>query len=78
MERGRDEADHAGEEVGEEVGGFAQEGTAGLHAPKLLERREGDDLRVREPLEGFVEPAVRIEMAVGVVDLAEQDGDRLF
>jgi hypothetical protein len=78
MKRGRNEADHAGKEVGEETGDFAQEGAARLHTTKLLEQREGDDLRVREPLEGFVELAVGIEVAVGVVDLAEQDGDRLF
>jgi hypothetical protein len=78
VERGRGEAKHPREEVGEEAGGFAQEGAAGLDTPKLLEQREGDDLRVRESLEGFVETAIRIEVPVGVVDLAEQDGDRLF
>jgi hypothetical protein len=66
------------EEVAEKAGGLAQEGAAGLHAPKLLEDGEGDDFGVRELLEGSVEVAPRVEDSVGVVDLAKQDGDRFF
>jgi len=36
VQRGGREADHPGEEVGEEAGGVAQEGAFALHAPKLL------------------------------------------
>lgn len=57
----------------------AQEGAAGLYAPKLLEDREGQDLRVREPLEGGISPTVvGVEPVVSVVDEAEEDGYRLF
>jgi hypothetical protein len=44
----------------------------------LLEDGEGDDLGVRELLEGSVEICPRVEDSVGVVDLAEEGGDRFF
>jgi len=56
-----------------------QERTFALHAPQLLEERQGDDLRVREALEGFVASSTGVEMSVGgVVDEAEEDGKGLF
>ena len=78
VERGRMKADHPREQVGEEASGVAQEGAFGFTPRKLLEEREGEDLRVREPLEGIVAAGARVEMGVGVVDLAEQGGDGLF
>ena len=51
VERGGMEADDLWEEVAEKAGDLAQEGARGLHAPKLLEDGEGDDLGVRELLE---------------------------
>jgi hypothetical protein len=69
---------HPREQVREEPLGIAQEGMLGLHAPQLLQEGEGDDLRVREPLERFVAPPAWVEESVGVVDEAEQDGEGLF
>ncbi len=46
------------EEAGDAV---AQEGALlGLRAAKLLEEPEGQDLRIREPLERLVAPAARV------------------
>jgi len=68
-----------GEQVREEPGHVEQEGALGLHAPEPLEDREGQELRVGEPLEGGVSPpVVGVEPVVGVVDEAEEDGYRLF
>ena len=78
MERGGGVADHAREEVREETLGVAQERATGLDAPKLLEQGEGQNLGVREPLEGLVASGAGIEEAVGVVGEAEQHGQRLF
>jgi len=39
---------------------------------------EGDDLRVREPLERLVAHPVRVEQRVGIVDETEEDGQDLF
>src|SRR4051794_12172161 len=78
MQRGRDEADRPGNQVRKEPAHVPQEGALGLYAPKLLEDREGQDLRVREPLEGGVSPPVGVEPIVSVVDEAEEDGYRLF
>ena len=70
------EADDAREEVREEPGGVAQEGVLALDAARLLEEREGQDLRVREALEALVASrAVWVEEAVGVVHEAEEYGD---
>ena len=43
-----------------------------------MEERKGEDLGIREPLEGGVAPPSRVEARVGVVDFAEQDGHGLF
>lgn len=64
--------------MGEEPLGIAQEGPLALGAPKLLEERKGKDLRIRELLERLVALAPWVDEDVGVVDEAEQDGDRLF
>jgi hypothetical protein len=56
----------------------ARKSARALHATELLEERERDDLRVREPLERLVASSVRIEQRVGVVDEAEEDGQGLF
>ena len=59
--------------------GVAQEGALRLHTSQLLEKCEGDDFRVGEPLEGFVaSSATGVKEAVSVVDEAEQDGKDLF
>jgi hypothetical protein len=67
-----------GEQVCEEPLGIAQEGPFALHAPQLLEEREGKDLGVREPLERLITSPSRVEQGVSVVDEAEQDRDRIF
>ena len=64
--------------MGEKPGGLAQERAFGFHPSKLLKKREGDDLGVRELLQGLVVLTVRVEGLVGVVDLAEQNDERLF
>ena len=66
------------EQVVEEPGSLAQEGAFGFYPSELLKEREGDDLRVRELLKGGIVPSSWVEMSVGVVDLAEQDDQRLF
>ena len=79
VERGGMEADHPREEVAEEAGGLAQEGTFGSPPSKLPEERQGEDLRVREPLEGGVAALpLRVERGVGVVDLAKQGDESFF
>jgi hypothetical protein len=78
MQGGRSEADHPGEEVGEEPGSIAQEGALTLHAPQLLKQREGYDVRVRKLLQALVTPTVRVDVLVEIVHQAEQDGECLF
>jgi len=78
VQRGGREADHAGEKVREEPLGVAQEGALALRAPQLLNKREGDDLRVREPLERPVAVAPRVEDAVSVVYEAEEHDHGFF
>ena len=56
VQRGGMELYDSREQVREKPGDLAQEGTLGLNTPKLLEEGEGDDLRVREPLERLVAP----------------------
>ena len=58
-------------EVREKPGGLAQESAFGFHPSKELKEREGDDLGVRELLQGLVAPTVRVEGLVSVVDLAQ-------
>jgi hypothetical protein len=77
-ERGRVKPYHPGEEVAEEPLGVAQERALRLDASQLLEESEGDDLRVCKPFEGLVASSFGVEGSVGVVDEAEQDGERLF
>ena len=69
---------YSGEQVREEALGVSEEGPLALHAPKLLEEGEGEDLRVRELLERPVAPSVGVEPLVGLIDEAEKHGDRLF
>ncbi len=57
MKRGRVHPHHPGEQVREEPLRVSQERAFALHAPQLLEEGQGDDLRVRESLEGFVAPS---------------------
>ena len=66
------------EQVGEKPRRVAQERALTLHAARLLKEREHQDLGVRESLEAFVTLRARVEVLVGVVDQAEQNGDRLF
>jgi hypothetical protein len=74
VQRGGMEAHNSGEQVREEAGGFAQEGAFGLNSSKLLKEGEGHDLRIRELFEGLVAPPSRVELVVGVVYSAEQNG----
>src|SRR5215213_228659 len=78
VQRGRIKPHHAGEQVRKEPLGVPQEGALALHPPQLLEERECDDLRVGKPLERLVTLPVWVEMGVGVVDEAEEDGEGLF
>jgi hypothetical protein len=48
MQRGGVKTHGSGEQVTEEALNLAQERTLGLDSSKLLEEREGHDLRVRE------------------------------
>jgi hypothetical protein len=67
-----------GEQVCEESLGIAQERALRLHASKLLEERQSDDLRVRKTLYGFVASSAGVEGSVRVVDEAKEDGKSLF
>src|SRR5919206_3179687 len=79
VKRGRVKSHHAREQVRKESLGIAQEGALRLHAPQLLEKRQGDNLRVREPLEGLVaSSAVGVEQRVSIVHDAEEDSQSLF
>jgi hypothetical protein len=69
---------HPGKQVREEPLCVPQEGAFALHAPQLLEECEGDDLRVRKALYGFVASSVGVEQCVSVVYEAEEDGEGLF
>lgn len=64
--------------MGEEAGSLSQERVFGLYASELLEEGEGENLRVGELLEGGVAGSTRVDLVVGVVDSAEQDGECLF
>jgi hypothetical protein len=78
MERGRVKPHHPREQLREEPFRVAQERAFALHTPKLLEECQGDDLRVCEPLEGFVASSARVEQRVSVVHETEEDGEGLF
>ena len=78
MKRRRVKSYHPWEQMREKPLGISQEGALRLHATKLLQEGESDDLRVRELLERGVSLPPRIEEGVGVVDEAEQDGQSLF
>ena len=69
---------HPREQVREESLGVPQERAFALHAPQLLEEGEGDDLRVRKLLYGFVVSSTGVEMDVSVVYEAEENGEGLF
>jgi len=69
---------HPWEQTREKPLGVSQEGALRLHASKLLQEGEGDDLRVREPLERLIAPPVRVEQRVGIVDETEEDAQGLF
>lgn len=59
-------------QVREESLGIPQKRAFTLHTPKLLEKGESDDLRIREVFERFVaSSAMRVEQCVGVVYEAE-------
>ena len=63
----------------EEPLGVAQKGASAFHAPKMLERGQRQDLRVREPFEGPVAtPSVRVETGVGIINETERYRDILF
>ncbi len=50
-----------------------------IHAPKLLEKREGYDLRVRETLEGgVVALPLWVEVPLSVVHQAKKEGECFF
>jgi hypothetical protein len=67
------------EQLREEPLGIPQERAFALHAPKLLQEGEGEDLGVRKPLYGLVaSSAAGVEEAVGVVYEAEKHCHSLF
>jgi hypothetical protein len=75
VEGGRVKTHDPGEQVREESLGVPEERALALDAPELLEEeRQGQDLRVRESLYGFVALGLRVEMGVGVVGEAEKHG----
>jgi hypothetical protein len=78
MERGRVQPHYFREQVREESLGVPQKRALRLHAPQLLEECQGDDLRVRKALYGFVVSSAGVEMGVSVVDETEEDGEGLF
>ena len=78
MQRGGARPRDARKEVDEETLDVAQEGALTLHAPKLLEERQRQDLGVRELLKRLVASPPRVDGGVGVVHEAEQERDRLF
>jgi hypothetical protein len=69
---------HSGEKVREESFDIAQERAFALHASKLPEESQGDDFRVRKPLERLVAPRTGVEQRVGTVDKTKQAGNLLF
>src|SRR5215217_966775 len=78
VKRGGVQTDHAGEQLREKTGAIAQERTLRLYAPKLLEERERDDLRIREALYRLVASGARVEGGVSIVYEAEEHGHGLF
>jgi hypothetical protein len=79
IEGGRMQPRYSRKQVREESLGIPQKRAFTLHTPKLLEKGESDDLRIREVFEGFVaSSAMRVEQCVGVVYEAEQHGQSLF
>ena len=79
VEGGRVEPYYPRKQMREEPLGIPQERALALHAPKLLEEGQSDDLRIREVFEGFVAlSAVGVEQRVGVIYEAEKHGESLF
>jgi hypothetical protein len=78
MQRGRVKPHHPGEQVREESLGIAQERALALNTSELLQERERDDLRVREPFERLIASNMRVEELVGVVYEAEEYGYHFF
>jgi hypothetical protein len=67
------------EQLREEPLGIPQERAFALHAPKLLQEDEGDDLRARKPLYRLLSSsAAGVEVAVGIIYEAEKHGQSLF
>lgn len=64
--------------MAEEPLDVTQERARGFNAPKLLEECEGQNLRVREPLQGLLATAAGIKEAVGVAGETEEHGHGLF
>jgi hypothetical protein len=79
VEGGRVQPRYPREQMGEEPLGIPQERAFALHAPKLLQEGEGDDLGVRKSLYGLVaSSAARIEEAVAIIYEAEKHCQSLF
>jgi hypothetical protein len=74
MERRGCVAPDPGQKVREEPLAVAQERPLGLHAAELLQKRQGQDLGIREPLQGFVEAAARVEEPVGLIGETKKRG----
>ena len=67
------------EQLREEPLGIPQERAFALHAPKLLQEDEGDDLRVRKPpYRVLSSSAAGVEVAVDIIYEAEKHGQSLF
>ena len=78
VQRGRVEPHHTREQIGEEPLGIAQERALALYTAELLQKRELDDLRVREPFERLVSSSMGVEEQVGIVYEAEEHGYDFF
>jgi len=78
--RGGVKDDYAGKKVCEvPLDGVAQERALGLDTSQLLKKRQGQDLGVREALQGFVATrSMRVEEGVGVVGEAEEHSHSVF
>ena len=72
------ETHDAGKQMREEPLAVPEEGTLALHAAKLLQKRLGQDLRIRELLEGLLARSPRVEKPVGLIGEAEKHDHGVF
>lgn len=78
MEGGRVQAYDAGEQVRKEPLALSQERAFALYTAKLLQKRESQNLRIREFLERLVARASRVDASVCVVGETEKHDHGIF